>query len=443
MVLAAWLTASCGSGTSNRPSLVVLVLVDTLRAESLPAYGYGRDTAPFLSRLAERSVLFENVHSQASCTLPSVNSILASRYPADFLVGATATRGVRHDLPTIASIFREAGYATLAVSASPVVTATPSQYHDGVFGIGFDDFLEQCVGGAAACVTEAALDVVAAASSPLFLYLHYFDPHDPYAPPDHGERFFDSTTAPPVRDWAARGMPNDLAEAIDGMTDPIPYDDADVTRLVDLYDAEISYLDGQLERLFAGLDQLGRSIDAVVAIGSDHGEQFLEHGRLKHCKSVYEPETRVPLIMTIPSAPPRRVRRAVQNLDITPTLLDAAGLRWRNQGLAGQSLMPLVREGEIPGGWSYSLQNSQRALSRDRYKLVFDTATEQYEVYDLERDPAESVDLSTSEPEVLEAMVIQLRQVMGRADEAVGDPARTSRLLRRAEARLRALGYLR
>lgn len=438
-------TVACRSTTIDRVPLVVLIVVDTLRAESLPSYGYTRATAPFLDRLAAEAVLFENVHSQASCTFPSVNSILTSRYPAEFLAAAAELMGARSDLTTIADVFRLEGYETVAISASPVVRATPSRYApEGGFGHGFDRFDEGCLLEPAACVTQRALEIVEASAAPLFLYLHYFDPHDPYHPPaEHQRRFTSTEAASSVQEWAAAGLPNRLSEAIDGLTSSLEYDDADVRYLVDLYDEEILYLDGQLERFFTGIEAAGRGDRAVVAVASDHGEQFLEHGRLKHCKSVYEPETRVPLVLVVPDQEPRRVVRAVQNLDITPTLIDAAGLRWRPYDFAGRSLLPLLSGDEVPGGQAYSLQNDQRALSTDRYKILLDSGSTRPRLYDLAADPGETVDLAATEPERFEEMWMQLRQAMARAEGAVGDPIQVSRLLRLAEDRLRTLGYLR
>ncbi len=438
-------TLACGLSSSSRAPLVILIIVDTLRAQSLPSYGYDRDTAPFLERFADANLLFENVHSQASCTFPSVNSILTSRYPAEFLIEPIAIMGARPDLPTVGEFFRQEGYDTVGISASPVVRATPNQYDPtGVFGAGFDRFLEACVHEPAACVNRQALEVIAAAEKPTFLYLHYFDPHDPYSPPAAYERQFAlPETAAEVREWAAAGRPNWLAEAIDGHTEMIEYGDIDLQHLNDLYDDEIRYLDGQIELLFEGLERLGRSEDAIVAIGSDHGEQFLEHGQLKHCKSVHEAESRVPLLMAIPGVQPRRIRRAVQNLDITPTLLDAAGLRWRGRDLSGQSLLPLVSGSDVPGGQAYSLQGSQRALSADRYKLLLDIETQEFRLYDLAEDPIERDNLAPTEPELLDEMTLRLRALVAQAESVTGDPARVSRLLRQAESRLRALGYLR
>ena len=350
----------------------------------------------------------------------------------------------RPDLLTIGDGFRDAGYRTVAISASPVVRHTPSRFNpDGGFGRGFDRFLEECTYEPAACVNRQALETIDTAQGPLFLYLHYFDPHDPYRPPsDHEPHFSDRASSAPAPDWVIKGNPNPLSLARDGAGPDVDYRPEDLQHLVNLYDEEILYLDGQLENLFDELDERGLLQDAVFAIASDHGEQFLEHGVMKHCKSVYEEETRVPLIFRVPGMEPRRVQRAVQNLDIAPTLLDAAGVSWRGHGFVGQSLMPLIAGGDLPGGEAYSAQGAQRALSTERFKLIVDLETGNRALYDLLADPGERRDVSMRETKQLEEMEVGFKQMLAVAELAVGDPLQVSELLRLAEDRLRALGYL-
>jgi len=159
------------------PVNVIFIMVDTLRADHTSVHGYHRSTTPFLEQLAERSVVFERARAQAGCTFPSVNSILTSRYPFDFYRDGFTDMGIPEEIPSLAEILRGHGYATAAVSASPIVRATPCEFNPSAgFGRGFDVFDESCLWGSAKCVNQKPLEVLTTIEGPFFLYLHYMDP---------------------------------------------------------------------------------------------------------------------------------------------------------------------------------------------------------------------------------------------------------------------------
>jgi hypothetical protein len=166
----------------HRPN-VIIVLVDTLRADHMSTYGYTRPTTPYLDTLAETSFVFERARSQAACTFPSVNTLFTSRYAFDYYQLPEGEMGIPDRFPTIAELLHDQGYATAAVSASPIVRVTPSDHNPSAgFGAGFDVFDETCLWDTAACVNLRAQKLLADLEEPFFLYLHYMEPHSYYDP---------------------------------------------------------------------------------------------------------------------------------------------------------------------------------------------------------------------------------------------------------------------
>ncbi len=303
---------------------VVFILVDTLRADHLPLYGYGRDTSPNLTALGRESLVFQAARSQASCTFPSVNSMLTSRSASAFLGQPGGAMGLPAGIPGLAELLHARGFHTAAVSASPIVRASPGRFNPGGgYGRGFDSFQEDCVWQGADCVTGQALPHLGRDPRPLFLYLHYLDPHGPYAPPaGYRPRF---ARGRPDKDFVRRGDPNPIARWLyQGGADP-RVTAADLAYLVDLYDDKIAFFDAQLGRLVAALRAGGLLDDTLLVLAADHGEEFLEHGDVKHCRNLFDTTIRTPLLLRVPGARPRAVAEPVENLDIVPTLLDLLG----------------------------------------------------------------------------------------------------------------------
>ncbi len=228
---------------------VVLVLVDTLRADHLGAYGYSRPTSPALDRLAAESVLFTTARSQSACTFPSVNSLITSRHPIDFLGQPERRIGIPEDIPSLPEILSAHGYRTVAVSASPIVRKTPTKFNPhGGYHRGFDIFDEDCHRESARCLNEKSsryLDELQHAQ-PFFLYPHYYGPHAPYSPPVDYQRQFGSHYAG-RKGFIRRGDPWTIQSRIYREKVPHRVTDEDVQHLVDLYDDEIVRLPGHPE----------------------------------------------------------------------------------------------------------------------------------------------------------------------------------------------------
>jgi arylsulfatase A-like enzyme len=433
--------AGCGGGP-ERPWNVVFILVDTLRADHLSAYGHDRPTSPELDRLAEGSYLFENALAQAGCTFPSVNSLLTSRHSQHFLGQPEERRmSIPDDLPTLAEILSEAGYATAAVSASSVVRATPSRVnHFGGFGQGFDAFDEECLMADAACVNARAFEILDGLEAPYFLYLHYWDPHDPYRPPLHHVRSFpDHDTS---HGFLARG---NLWPIIRMLYQDGPHWDLgpeDVAQIKTLYDEEIRYFDGRLRELLDRLETRGDLDRTLLVFASDHGDEHLEHGHIAHCRSLaYQTVVHTPLLLKIPGLPGGRRDARVQNLDVTPTILDYLGIPFDDLGFEGRSLRPVIESEREVHRYVFASQGRSRVVSDGRYKLIHDIRTGERALYDLAADPGETEDLATARPEETDRLEEVLFGWIRSLEGAVGSDE-SLRRADEAERQLKAVGYL-
>ena len=430
----------------GRPD-VILILVDTLRADHLGMYGYARRTSPELDAWARSATVFRQARSQAACTFPSVNSILTGRHAQRF-VGQTDQRmGIPPEYPTIAERLGRSGYATVGVSASTVVRFNPSPVNrHGGFAAGFAATDDSCHLGRAECVNRAALRLAgeAPAARPLFLYVHYMEPHAAYTP----ARRHRGTFARPIEgftQWLRRGDLNPVRDWLYRGAAPVRWGPVERDFAVDLYDEEILGADQGIAALLRGLEERGRLRNAVVALVADHGEDFWEHGHIYHCRTLYETSIRTPLVIQ----PPRGLRVAaptidlpVQNLDVAPTLLDYAGVAAGGAPLEGRSLRPLIEgEGAPTTSLAFAQQNALRSVTDGRHKLVYDLREERYTLFELETDPGEQVDVLAERRREFSALAAALREHITMVE---GADSRERSLERAEESRraLEALGYL-
>jgi len=421
---------------------VILVLADTLRADHLGVYGYPRPTSPRLDRRARSAIRFSQARSQASCTFPSMNSLLTSRHTFQFM-DATTRPTIPPSVPTLPALLRDRGFATAAVSASPIVRRSPGKHNPkGGFGGGFQSFDESCEWQDAGCVTERATALLDELAEPFFLYLHYMDPHDPYRPEEDLRGTFSQPYEEGPR-YIARGNPNPVRQLIRDQKVDQHLDASDFAHLRDLYDEEILSLDRSLGGLFDELDRRQLSERTLVILASDHGEGFYEHGTVKHCYSVYDVETRVPLLFWIPGIEgPVERHAAVQNLDILPTVMDYLGLLDDSlPEIAGHSLRPIIESSAVGGGLAYSAAGAYRSVNDERHKLILDLAAQSYQLFDLLEDPQELRDLL---PERRPQFHRLRQELESWSRSAEGGEALERRLdrAREIELELRALGYL-
>ncbi len=444
-LLPALLLGACARREEGRWN-VLFVVVDTLRADRMSLYGYGRRTTPNLEALAREGVVFTRARSQAGCTFPSVSSLLTSRQPAVFLQPGV-TIGIPETVRSLPEILRARGYATAAVSASLIVRHTPSKVNPaGGFGRGFQVFDESCLDKHARCVNDRALGILEAYRQPWLLYLHYMEPHAPYRPPaDHRRRF---AAVPPrarqlgVHAWARRGDTWQIGRRLyDGDTQ-YDYSPQDLAHLSDLYDEEILSFDEQLAALYAELRRRHLLEKTLIVLAADHGEELFDHGDYGHCRDLaYETVLRTPLVLWIPGVAPGRRAALAENLDLVPTVLDYLSVPAPGLTLDGVSLRPAIERDAAVHRRSFALQGVSRVVYDGRHKLIFDLAAGGARLFDLASDPGERTDLSSRRP----AEARRLEAVVLRWIESREGPTSSGKSRRRAEElekRLRALGYL-
>lgn len=346
--------APAAMATSARPPRpnVVMIVIESLRADHVGCYGYARPTTPTLDALASNGVRCAHVSATASWTKPATMSLLTGQYPSTH--GAVDfEHGLVQGMPTLAVTLTNAGYATAGFTANPMM--------HGRFGFGrgfglYDDFTLIFGVNDAALIGEDAPDSGARAtgpetthlalgwldrrdrSKPFFLFVFYFDPHYDYAPlPPYDELFTDPDYAGPAN---GRGIPT---------IKPGQYNAADRAQTIALYDGEVRQTDAQIADLLAGLRGRGLNTNTLVVAVGDHGEEFWEHGRTAHGNSLYDELIRVPLIWNWPEriAAGRSLAAPVSQVDVMPTILEAAGVDIPG-ALAGQSLWKALQPGNAP-----------------------------------------------------------------------------------------------
>jgi arylsulfatase A-like enzyme len=292
-----------------RPN-IVLISVDTLRADHLSAYGYERATSPNFDRLANGGVLFEQAFSPTSWTLPGHASMLTGVDPTRH--GATNwKKPIRKDIPLLAEVLSEAGYATKGVVNGTFVKP----------GFGFDrgfDSYEVYKSQAPESHHAAVMKVLdSKPTRPFFYFFHYMRVHGPYAPSPDGnpfERPFDGEISASITKilerWHARGKQGPVVSS------------AENDHLIDLYDGAILAMDAMLAQILDRLDDPSAA-NTYVILTADHGEEFMEHGFLGHSLSLYDEVIKVPLIIRGPGIEAgKRVRSIAGLIDIVPTVLD-------------------------------------------------------------------------------------------------------------------------
>ncbi len=426
---------------------VVVVLVDTLRADRLSLYGYERPTSPVLDRFAkERGVVFRDAWANAGCTFPSVNSILTGAWPQRFLAGIDKNgMGIPATVPTLAERLAARGWATAAVSASMIARATPSGINRlGGFGAGFAAFDERCLDESAACVNERATALLGALREPFLLYLHYLDPHQPYRPPAGEERPFSAASRAAATSWARRGDPETIYRKLYGADPKSDFSPAAARHLSDLYDDEIHYLDGKLGELLAGLERSGRLDRTLVVLLSDHGEELLDHGNWGHCRDLaYSTILATPLVLAVPGQPAGERRTPVENIDLVPTLLDLLGVPAAPPAFDGVSRRALIEHGDGAAPAApllFAVQGKMRAARDARRLLLFDLASGHETLFPL--DPRDAAWKTGAAPgataaELRRGLLDWIRRVEGE-----GSAAEALRHAESLERDLRALGYL-
>ncbi len=465
--------APTASAPGRRPRGVILLQADTLRRDHLDAYGYDRETAPVLKKLAGEGTLFKNYTTQATWTKVSTPTLMTSLYPSSHGVADFADH-----LPaaanTLAESFRTAGYATLSLS-SVLFTGQFTNLHQGFEELHEDGSVST---PGSSKTSREFVDRLAAwlethKDGPFFVFLHVFDPHDPYEP----SAPYNTLWADPAKKEAHEHQAKEVKKFI---KDPLMrqfgmpardelqkagFDpDAYVGYDKGWYDGSIRAMDVEIARLFERLRGLGLEDDTLFAFLSDHGEEFLEHGRMFHGQTVYGELTQTPLIMRWPAGMPkgRVVDDVVQTLDVFPTLLELSGIA-PPAGIQGQSLVPLLTgQGQwkkrpaiseklktASAGAPPPLDTESFAIVDGDWKLVRNTqrpaGAPEFELYDFIKDPLNKTDIASQHPDIVARLSKQLEgwQQMAKAARLKPDSETTKSLSPEQLQRLRSLGYVR
>jgi arylsulfatase A-like enzyme len=376
LALAALFPAAC-SKAPERPN-IVLIIVDALRADHLPFYGYAKDTAPFLTELAAQGSVFLHAYATSNWTDPATGSIFTSLYPFQHQAGGGEPTGtdaeegekpflenaIADSVTTIAEVLKSAGYQTFGISTNFFVS--PMRGYDQ----GFDYFLNFHMKTDADFIytqlTEWEREL---RQGPYFLFLHYTDIHIPY-----------TRRAP----WYTPGK--DRTEDF-----------------ISAYDSNIPYLDAKIRALY---ERLNWDRNTLLIVTADHGEEFWEKGYRGHGHNLFNGSLRVPLLVRLPKGEGRgrRIEPNVSAIDILPTLSDYLGLKADPQ-MEGRSLLPaMLRKPQYLLGrpiyaWVERGLFRYRCILIDNWKLIMTADSRKYFLFDLKTDPDEKRNLAKDDRE--------------------------------------------
>jgi arylsulfatase A-like enzyme/Tfp pilus assembly protein PilF len=403
--------ASCGPGTPPDITHVVLISIDTCRADHWGSYGYASDTTPHIDEVAREAILFENVMSPVPITLPAHSSLMTGMIPPAHGVRDNGTYRLHDSAVTLAEILKDNGYKT-AAAIGGFVLSSPfglgqgfDVYEDDFEDIEGEDFIERR-GEEVSRLAVEWLDQHREGRQ--FLFLHYFDPHADYRPPE------------PFRTRFAEN----------------------------LYDGEIAYTDWCINKVIEKLKSLGVYDSSLIVITADHGEDLGDHGETTHAYFVYQSTIKVPLLIKLPgSRKARRVAQGASLVDVMPTVLEVLGIA-RPRQIQGRSLAPYLfgKESKEPTRFLYfeSLLATKYDCSpligvrNDRWKLIHTTKPE---LYNLSTDPKETVNLIDDEPGEARRLRARLEAVLGEAS-GFAETDTSSSIDDSTRRHLLALGYL-
>ncbi len=450
--------AACSSGDARRPN-VVLVVVDTLRADYLGVYGFDGAISPTIDALARESVVFDNAFAQSPWTKPSTASLFTSLYPQ--VHGLTNHEGLYWggDTPeqrtgilpakavTLAEAFQASGYRTAAFVTNPWLI------RDYGFSQGFDlfDDYAAAIDAPADAIIEQAMAWVEAQRDdrPFFLYLHFMDVHAPYDAPKSdydalaqaggigADRALAADRAPYNR-W--RNIERRPEWATDAMRLRLSYWRA-------RYGSGVRALDRRLGDVLHRLRKNGLLDESYFVFTSDHGEELFEHGDWSHGRSLFDHQLRIPLIVRAPEGRNggTRTEAMAQHVDLMPTLLSLAAVR-QPDGLQGRDLSSVVRGTATAGAEDVYATATETnpglyALRTPTHKFLLDIETGARQLFDLVADPDEQHDVASAQPALADELQDRLAAHLASSVARGVLEAETAEVSEEIQERLKALGY--
>ena len=390
---------------------LLLITLDTTRADRLGCYGYTRARTPVLDGIASSGVLIEDALTPVPITLPAHASLFTSRLPPECGIHVNGEIGLAPHVPVLAEILHDRGYRTGAFVSASVL--------NGLFGLDrgfdlYDDDLSRAGGGPDEAIQERRADAVVDAAlrwldtadaAPFFCWVHLFDPHFPYEPPA-------TYLAPEVHP----------------------------------YDGEIAFMDRQIGRLVDWLDARALRAKTLIVVAGDHGESLGEHGEATHGFLVYDATLRVPLMFSWPDVLPagRRIEGPASLVDVMPTVLEMLGVAVP-QDASGRSLQPRFTGGPPAEAACYGEAGTGRhqfgwaevrCLTTQRWKYIRAPAPE---LYDRRQDPRELNDIAATRPQVVAQLDEALRDMEQRMQRGAGQAVELPESVRR---QIESLGYV-
>ena len=410
----------------TRPN-VVLVAIDSLRADHLGCYGYDLPTSPHIDALAAQSVLFERAFAPGIPTTPSFTTLLSGVHPyRTGIVAHVSDRRLSPDVIMLPQAAKQAGYVTIGIDNLAIQgngraawIARGFDYYSGFLFKPFSDQCEQLVDRANGFTSEFA-------HRPFFLFLHLWDPHTPYGPPAPYDTMHYHPGRHAVSMEQVKAPSRAYYEAF--VADMKLKKPDDYEWILAQYDGEISYVDAQIGRLIAHLKQENLWDNTIFVLMSDHGEAFGEGGFYFDHHGLYDAVTRVALMMKVPETAPRRTLAFASTVDIFPTLCELAD--WPlNDELTGESLTLALR-GETTRRKAIFMVEATRqaslAVRTEKWKLIQPVMEDKNGVampdfhgnprdaepllFDLDTDPAEEKNVAGAQAHVLEGLSSQLRE---------------------------------
>jgi arylsulfatase A-like enzyme len=435
--LALLAAAACRPGAPDAPRHLVLISLDTLRADHLGLYGYARPTSPELDRWAEQAFVFERAVAPANATIASHHALFQSRF-------AGAALADRDGAATLAELLREHGFRTVAWTGGGTMS------REAGFARGFE-LWDEGHEGLASSLPRALrfLDEAARSDGRSYLFLHGFDVHLPYDPPEPFAARFTEGYPGQIRGPDTLPLMRSIRRIFEQAHRAAPpqLDAADRAQVAALYDGEVANTDLLLARLLRRLDAPDLRDDTLVVILSDHGEEFWEHGSVLHAHTLYQELLHVPLLLRVPGrdADARRIEQRVSLLDVLPTLLELLDVP-APSSLAGRSLVPLLSGEPLPPqpafAEGFAFDAKLQAVLDGDWKLIRDLGTGRLALYDLATDPAEQTDLSGTRPDQRERLRGLLDATLGTATPTTDPLAMPERIEPETQERLEALGYV-
>jgi len=447
---AAIVMSGCGGverGAADGRLNLIIISLDTLRADHLGAYQYPRNTSPNIDRFARESTVFTHSFANSNWTLPSHMSLMTSLYPGEHDV-VNKTNRLSPRITTLAQVMKREGYLTAAFTAGYFV--------DKKFGFdrGFDVYhqsydFERRNTGQGWRLEHLEKDLFSWLDShgkeEFFLFIHSYDVHEPFIAHRYIEEFnpvYDGwathldnmdrfKASPEYKEYVEREEPRYFNINLfyrkvinEGLVD---LTDADREHLVALYDNEVRYADEYFGRIRKKLEDLGLWENTVVVLLSDHGEELFERGGIRHGGRLLHDEVlRVPLVIRIPGAVPRVTPELVQGIDVAPTVLDVLGIA-PESSFAGKALLG----GGAANAYVIAQGKDCECIRTDTWKLSFRRDGRLIELFDLEKDPGESFNQVMDLPDKVTELTPMLNEALNRMV--------TDEEMRR---QLEALGYL-